>query len=229
MNSKNKLFWILKSLLDLLIPAFLLLLLSPFILIIFLIVFLETKQNPIYKQVRALTLESKKFTIYKIRTLKSVQKTTFNDSNILFKNYLSNRVTFIGKILRKTGLDEILQLLNVLKGEMSLIGPRPFSIHDLEIFKNNYNELYGRRRFIRVKPGISGYWQINGDRSLGLKNVVECDEYYQNNANIGLELMIIFKTILVMLSAKHSDAILTEKRNVNAISQYSFFQNVYKC
>lgn len=226
MASKNKFFLKTKDILDFFIALLLLIVLFPIILIILLFVWIETRENPIYRQIRALSLNSKKFNVYKIRTLKSLKVSYESPSNVLFKTHLLERVTISGRLMRLTGFDEILQLINVLKGEMSLIGPRPFTIPDLNVLKEFYPDLHKRRADLKLKPGISGYWQVFGDRMKGIQNVVEMDEYYQNNICLLLELKIALKTIMIMLTAKHSDAILINNEYKYALYKPELFQDL---
>ncbi len=110
--------------------------------------------------------------------------------------------------LRKSGLDEILQLINVIKGEMSLVGPRPLTTGDLELLKKSEPELYERRRILNSKPGITGYWQVCGRREDGAFNLIENDEYYERNKSLIMDLKLILKSVVVLLTASHSDSIL---------------------
>ena len=108
------------------------------------------------------------------------------------------RITKIGKFLRKTSLDELPQLLNVLKGEMSLVGPRP--IIEQEVAK--YGEYF--EYFIAVKPGITGLWQVSGRNDIEYDERVQLDVWYVRNWSIELDLQILFKTVLVVLGRKGS-------------------------
>ncbi len=88
--------------------------------------------------------------------------------SIFFKPELGKNVSKLGLFLRRTGLDEIPQLINVIKGDMSFIGPRPLSFDDLAVIKKNYPGLYKLRAQLNIKPGITGYWQVFGNRELGV-------------------------------------------------------------
>lgn len=118
------------------------------------------------------------FNIYKFRTMKN------------------ERVTRIGKVLRRTSLDELPQLLNIFKGEMSLVGPRP----EIPAKVKKYSRW--ERQRLMVKPGLTGLWQILGRKDLPLTKNLEYDFYYINNQSILLDLAIIFKTIPLVLSGK---------------------------
>lgn len=205
----NIIYPILKRSIDIITSLFLLLLFLPLLLVFAIIIFVQTKSNPIYVQKRGLTLNKYTFNIYKLRTLypNKVNPTNAN-KNILIQSNYANSVIPIGSFLRRTGIDEIPQLINVLLGDMSLIGPRPLSIHDLKIIKNYMPSLYARRDALNVKPGISGYWQIFGYREKGPENLIECDEYYQNNKSFLLDIFLMVMTLPLMVFARHTDAII---------------------
>lgn len=103
------------------------------------------------------------------------------------------RITAVGRFLRKTSLDELPQLINVLKGEMSLVGPRP--IVDAEMAK------YGRaiRHYLSVKPGLTGLWQVSGRNDTDYFRRVAMDRYYAARASVGLDLVILVRTVMVVL------------------------------
>lgn len=116
---------------------------------------------------------------------------TMNNKKDQNGNLLSDaeRITFIGQIVRKTSLDEIPQLLNVIKGDMSLIGPRPLLVQYLSI----YNETQARRH--EVRPGITGWAQVNGRNAISWKKKFELDVWYVDHVSFLLDLKIIFLTI----------------------------------
>jgi lipopolysaccharide/colanic/teichoic acid biosynthesis glycosyltransferase len=107
-----------------------------------------------------------------------------------------NRITEIGKIIRKTSLDELPQLFNVIKGDMSLVGPRPCLPYEFE----NYASWQKRR--VNVLPGCTGVWQVTGRSSVSFKDSIVLDLYYINNMSPWLDLQILLKTIPVMLFAR---------------------------
>ena len=100
------------------------------------------------------------------------------------------RITKVGKFLRKTSLDEFPQFINVLKGEMSLVGPRPYLEREREDIGYNYNSI------ITVKPGITGYWQVNGRNDVDFHDRIYMDTYYIEHRSLIMDIKIIIKTIL---------------------------------
>jgi len=114
-------------------------------------------------------------------------------SGPLFKIRNDPRVTVLGKLLRKTSLDELPQLYNVLRGEMSLVGPRPMSIRDVARF----SEAWLMRRF-SVKPGITGLWQISGRSNVSFDRWMELDLKYIDRWSLRLDLEILLKTLPVV-------------------------------
>jgi len=124
------------------------------------------------------------FTIIKFKTM--------NDKKDAANNLLPDavRLTFIGKIIRKTSLDEIPQLLNVIKGDMSLVGPRPLLVEYLPL----YDAAQSKRH--QVKPGITGWAQVNGRNALSWRQKFEYDVWYVDHLSFGLDLKILFKTFI---------------------------------
>ena len=109
------------------------------------------------------------------------------------------RITKIGKFLRKTSIDELPQLINVLKGEMSLIGNRPYLPRE----KDDIGEYY--QDIIKTKPGITGYWQVNGRSSLSFNDRCKLESHYSNNVTLALDLKIFFLTFYVVLTGKGAE------------------------
>ena len=100
------------------------------------------------------------------------------------------RITKLGKFLRKTSLDEFPQFINVLKGDMSLVGPRPYLYREKEDMGENYNEI------IKVKPGLTGYWQVNGRSDVDFDERTQMDIEYIRDRNLWFDFKILIKTIL---------------------------------
>lgn len=190
----------LKRVLDIIFSLILLIILIIPIIIILIIIILFDKMNPIYIQVRN-GLYGKKFKLLKFRTMKN------------------NNITNLGKFLRKTSIDEIPQLLNILIGDMSFVGPRPWILD----YYNNMNE-YQRRRF-NVLPGLTGYAQVNGRNNLSIFKKIDLDLYYVDNYSFNLDLNIIFKTIRVVISNNDIGNGKGIKKEINELKGYTGDKN----
>ena len=114
-----------------------------------------------------------------------------------FKFIKDPRLTKVGKYLRKMSIDEFPQLINVLKGEMSLVGPRPLPVRDYEGFKQNWH----RRRF-SIRPGITCLWQVNGRNEIPFEKWMEFDMEYIDNWSLGLDTDILLRTVPRVLSGR---------------------------
>jgi len=113
------------------------------------------------------------------------------------------RVTKVGHILRRHSIDEVPQLVNVLKGEMSIVGPRPYYAEELELQQKKYpgTEKYVKQ-MLKIKPGITGYWQVTGRSEVNFDQRIKMDAYYAQKKSLLLDLLILLKTPVVMLSGK---------------------------
>ncbi len=142
------------------------------------------------------------------RIFKVIKFKTMNDKRNEFGELLPSiqRVTPIGSFVRKYSLDEIPQLLNVIKGDMSLVGPRPLLVQYLDIYTDEQKLRHN------VRPGITGWAQINGRNSISWKEKFELDLYYINNLSFKLDILILIKTVLKVL--KSSDINMSETRTV---------------
>ncbi len=171
-----------KRILDLLVSLLALLVLSPLFVIIFLSLFIANSGYPFFFQKRP-GQYNRIFSIIKFKTM--------NDRTDAHGNLLPDfqRLTKIGSLVRKTSLDEIPQLLNVLKGDMSLVGPRPLLVQYLPLYSAEQ-----RRRHL-VKPGITGWAQVNGRNSISWEEKFKLDVWYVDNASFLLDVKIIFLTI----------------------------------
>ena len=176
-------YFFIKNILDRITSLFLLILLLP-ILIIISIAILLFDGIPIFFIQKRPGYKSKFFKIIKFRTMKN----NIHDSKNKFKND-KERLTPIGRFLRKTSLDELPELINILKGEMSFVGPRPLLVE--------YLPLYSKRQLLRhnVKPGLSGWAQVNGRNSISWKDKFNKDIWYVENISFYLDIKIIFITI----------------------------------
>ncbi len=160
-----------------------------------------TSPGPIFFTQRRLGLNKRPFNIYKFRTMipnaeqKIHELQHLNEvSGPVFKIKADPRITTIGKFLRKTSIDELPQLFNVLEGEMSLVGPRPLPIRDYE----GFNEDWQRRRF-SVRPGITCLWQIKGRNSIPFEKWMQLDLQYIDRWSLWLDLEILARTIPAVL------------------------------
>lgn len=181
-----------KSIIDFVLAIIGLLISSPILLLFCIIIKLESKGPAFYTQERV-GLNGVNFKVIKLRSMhidaevKGAQWAMKNDP----------RVTKIGGVIRKTRIDEIPQLINVLKGEMSLIGPRP----ERPVFTKQFNnEIPGFTNRLVVKPGVTGWAQVNGGYEISPKEKLQYDLYYINNMSFGMDIKIILKTALVVLT-----------------------------
>ena len=181
-----------------LIAIITLLLVSPIIVIFYLLVKLGSKGPFIFKQKR-IGKDFKKFTIYKIRTMvdgaENLRKNLENKNEadtIVFKIRNDPRFTKIGKFLSHSGLDEILQLINVIKGEMSFVGPRPLPVNEAKKIPNIY-----RARF-SVKPGITSLWIIRGAHNVSFNEWMKLDLEYVRKKSVFFDLFIFLMTIILI-------------------------------
>ena len=157
-----------------------------------LFIILETKGNPLYIQERV-GLNGKRFKIYKLRSMYSdAEKDGYQWA---MKNDV--RITKVGHFLRKSRIDELPQLLNILKGDMAIIGPRPERPEFVEEFLQEIPEFYDR---IKIKPGITGWAQVNGGYELTPREKLEFDKYYIDHESLYLDTLILLKTIQVVLT-----------------------------
>ena len=173
-------------------------LLSPVFLIVAILIKLDSKGKVLFSQ-RRVGLNGKEFEIYKFRSmvedaeeLKKLLKDKNEMSGPMFKIKEDPRVTKVGKFIRKTSIDELPQLLNVLKGEMSLVGPRPSLPSEVKNF-----EPWMLKR-LEVKPGLTCYWQVSGRNNISFNEWMELDIKYVNEGNILLDIRLIFKTIFLL-------------------------------
>ena len=181
--------FIVKPLFDKLFAIILLICSSPLTIPISIILWFANNGKPFFVQKRP----GKNEEIFKLIKFK-----TMNDNKDANGNLLpdSERLTWMGKFVRKTSLDEIPQMLNVLKGDMSLIGPRPLLVQYLPL----YNSEQKKRHL--VKPGITGWAQVNGRNAISWEEKFKLDIWYVNNISFALDLRIFIKTIINIVSSK---------------------------
>ena len=180
-----------KAVMDFCLATLLLVLTLPLWAIISLAIKLDTKGPILFRQSRV-GEKGKTFTIYKFRTM-------FHDVNTFERSPTHKedaRITRVGRLLRRASLDELPQLLNVLRGEMSLVGPRP----EMPFLVAQYDRW--QRKRLDVKPGITGLWQVLGRKDLPLEENLQYDFYYIKNRTILMDLVILLKTIRAVIIGK---------------------------
>ncbi len=172
----------LKRILDFIISTILLIVLIPIISLLFGLLLISNLGSPLFFQDRP-GKNNKIFRLIKFKTM--------NDRKDATGKLLSDkdRLTPVGRFIRSTSMDELPQLINVLKGDMSLIGPRPLLIKYLPL----YTERQARRH--QVRPGITGWTQVNGRNSLSWEQKFELDIYYVDNLSFALDMTILFRTL----------------------------------
>lgn len=205
------LFPIIKRLIDIVSSLLLLMLFSPILIVVSLIIKLTSVGPVIFKQQRV--GKNGLFYMYKFRTMRIGDNDQFLKENYpeLWAKYKSNdwklsanedpRITIIGKIIRSTSVDEMPQFINILQGEMSLVGPRAYRDEELKEYSIRYPDTQKYIADIRsVKPGLTGPWQVSGRNKLSFEKRAKLDSEYAHNRSILNELIIILKTPFAMFS-----------------------------
>lgn len=192
-NKKNFLYNLYKRILDIIASLVGLLIGIPLIILFGILIKLEDNGPIIYKQER-LGEDQKKFNVYKLRSMK-VDAEKIGGAQWAKKD--DDRVTKIGKFIRKTRIDEIPQLFNILKGDMSLIGPRP---ERPELTYKFNEEIPGFINRLCIKPGLTGLAQVNGGYDISPKEKLKLDMIYIENRTIFMDINIIFKTVHVIFT-----------------------------
>jgi len=200
-----------KRVIDIFFSLFVIVFGIPFYLLIAVMIKLSSPGPVLFVQER-IGQHGKKFRFYKFRTMtqdnddeahrnftenfikgKLMENNCCQGHRPMFKISKDPRVTSVGRFLRKTSLDELPQFLNILKGEMSIVGPRPPLPYELK----HYKEWHKKR--LLAKPGLTGFWQVNGRSTVPFDEMVMLDLYYYENWSLLLDLKIILRTVPVML------------------------------
>lgn len=189
-----------KRVFDVLGALGLLILLSPILLVTLVALMVTTKGRPLFCQ-RRVGLQGRLFPMLKFRTMRldatKIQHTIRNEqAGPIFKNRRDPRITRIGRLLRKTSIDEMPQLLNVLAGHMSLVGPRPPIAEEVAKY-----ELWQRRR-LSVRPGLTCLWQVSGRSDIGFEDWVRMDIWYVQNQRLWTDLTLLLKTPLSVITCR---------------------------
>jgi exopolysaccharide biosynthesis polyprenyl glycosylphosphotransferase len=187
---------------DVVVASVLLILLSPLLALAALAIWLEDR-GPIIHRSRRVGLQEREFTCLKLRTMsvdaeeRQDELEAHNEADgALFKIKADPRITRVGAVLRRYSVDELPQLLNVLRGEMSLVGPRPLPVRDFERLSDLHKKRY------LVLPGLTGLWQVSGRSNLSFDDLVRLDFYYIDSWSIWLDLTILARTVPVVLFRK---------------------------
>lgn len=200
----NILYEVIKRIIDIVASFIGLILLSPLILIVSMLIKLESKGEVIFKQKRV-GLNGKEFYMYKFRSmvinaeeLKEQLESQNEMSGPMFKIKDDPRITKVGKFIRKTSIDELPQLINVIKGDMSLVGPRPSLPKEVKKFEQWMMER------LEVKPGLTCIWQISGRNNIDFEDWMKLDIKYVRERSLVLDFKLIFKTIFVLFGDKNA-------------------------
>jgi lipopolysaccharide/colanic/teichoic acid biosynthesis glycosyltransferase len=180
-----------------------LIILSPLFLILSLIIKIDSA-GPVFAQLERIGEGGEKFVLFKFRSMirdahqlkKNLIALNERNDGPLFKIKNDPRITRFGRFLRKTSLDELPQLFNVIKGEMSLVGPRPHEPEEVAKYQKHH------RKVLTIKPGITGLAQISGRSDLNFEEEVKLDTYYIENWSLKLDIQIIIKTPFIVLTTK---------------------------
>lgn len=203
-RQKNILYEVSKRTLDFMGSFLGLVILSPILLIVAILIKLESKGPAIFSQSR-IGLNGKEFKMYKFRSmvqnaeeLKEKLAKENEMSGPMFKMKNDPRVTKVGKFIRKTSIDELPQLFNILKGDMTLVGPRPSLPREVEKF-----ESWMLKR-LEVKPGLTCYWQVSGRNNIDFYDWMKLDLKYVDDMSFWLDIKLIFKTAFVLFGDKNA-------------------------
>jgi lipopolysaccharide/colanic/teichoic acid biosynthesis glycosyltransferase len=201
--SENRSYILTKRLIDIVGASFGIILLSWLFLIVAILIKIEDPKGPVFfKQIRV-GKDEKEFNMFKFRSMvtdaeeKLKEVLQYNEiSGAMFKMKDDPRITRIGKFIRKTSIDELPQLWNVLRGEMSLVGPRPPLVREVDEYTQ-----YDKQRLL-VTPGCTGLWQVSGRSNIGFDEMVELDLTYIKKRSLVTDIKLILKTVIVLFGSK---------------------------
>jgi lipopolysaccharide/colanic/teichoic acid biosynthesis glycosyltransferase len=191
-----------KRVIDFTVALLALIVAAPLLAVLSLLVMIESPGNPIFKHSRV-GFRGRKFNCLKLRTMRADAESILRASPTMYEEYRQNhfkipdardpRVTRLGRFLRRTSLDELPQLWNILKGEMSLVGPRPVVEEELALYAE------GRDLMLSVRPGLTGAWAVNGRQSVGYPERCELELGYVRERTMWRDLQIVMRTAAVVL------------------------------
>jgi len=214
-TGKNRTVAILRRVFDVAVAVALIFLLGPLLVAVALAVRIDSRGPALFRQ-RRIGYREREFTLYKFRSMrvdadprghreyvtaliKGEGENPDGGRENLYKLAVDNRITPVGRWIRRWSLDELPQLFNVVKGDMTLVGPRPAIPYEVAEYPSWY-----RRRFA-VKPGLTGYWQVSGRSERTYEEMVRLDIEYAKRRTLGLDLSILAKTPWVVLSRKGAE------------------------
>lgn len=196
-------FYFVKRFFDVIVGILGIFVLIPLILIVKIISIINGDHDSIFYSQERIGKNGKIFKLYKFRSMvpnadielkKLLRKKKYREEYKLNKKIKDDpRITKVGKFLRKTSLDEVPQFINILKGDMAFVGNRPYLPREKEDMADSYNDI------VATKPGLTGYWQVNGRSDISFKKRLELEQFYSNNCSLMLDVKIIFKTIKVVI------------------------------
>lgn len=208
MELSKKIYRVIKRIVDIIGALVGCIILLPLTLVIWIANLIAKDNGPVFYVHRRIGKNGKEFDMYKFRTMCNKAQEMVKDEDTM-KRYFSAeqiqewqenykidddpRITKVGKILRKTSLDEVPQVINILKGELSIIGPRPVTEEELEKYEDK------KEMFLSVTPGLTGYWAANGRSDTDYNERMEMELYYVENISLKLDVEIFFKTIITVL------------------------------
>lgn len=203
-NKKGRVYLIAKRATDIVLSSIGLLLLSPIMIIVAIAIKIDSKGPIIFKQTRV-GKDEVLFGMYKFRSMVSNAEDLRDDlqsknemSGPMFKMKNDPRITKVGRFIRKTSIDELPQLVNVLKGDMSLVGPRPSLPKEVKEFKPWMKER------LLIKPGITCFWQVSGRNNISFEEWMNLDIRYVREMNYWLDIKLIFKTFFVLFGDENA-------------------------
>ncbi|AOZ92319.1 sugar transferase [Paenibacillus crassostreae] len=202
-SHSDKSYIFMKRMMDIMGALVGLLFMSPLFVFIALLIKIEDPKGPVFFHQIRVGKNERRFHMFKFRSMVSNAEDLLDElldqnevSGAMFKMKNDPRITKIGKVIRRTSIDELPQLWNVLRGDMSMVGPRPPLVREVE----NYTS-YDKQR-LRVTPGCTGLWQVSGRNSVGFEEMVELDIQYIERRSIWYDLRIILRTVRMLLRAK---------------------------
>lgn len=203
-EERNSLYEVIKRTIDIVISSIALIILSPVLLVVGICIKLESK-GPIFFSQKRVGLNGEEFNMFKLRSMvvnaeELKEKLTSQNemTGPMFKMKDDPRITNVGKFIRKTSIDELPQLFNILRGEMSLVGPRPSLPKEVKEF-----EPWMLKR-LEVKPGLTCYWQVMGRNTIQFEDWMRLDIKYVNERNLWIDIKLIFKTVFVLFGDKNA-------------------------